>query len=301
MTDTPDLSGLSQAELIRAERAIAAKHLNRFPWGSVAWAVANFLVWLSLWPLVLTGFMPIWLGFIIATISMSLFYLPSHEAQHDIIAKPGTKLRWLNELVGHICAMPLVIPFRVLRTTHMEHHKHANDPDLDPDYGTHAPNAWAAIWATIAGRQPGGKGPVNAYPAALERLGRKDLILEGAVYELVYYGFLFAMAWSGYAIEAAVLWWLPRHIGFTYLLFFLSWAPHNPGLGQGRYHDTRAFKSHLGNIGSMGMQFHIIHHLHPRIPLMRTPAAFWEMLPVLRARGCQLDGLDTAPRSPKAE
>ena len=55
--------------------------------------------------------------------------------------------------------------------------------------------------------------------------------------------------------------------------------------------DTRSFRSHVGNIGSMGMQFHVVHHLHPRIPLLRTPRAYWEMRDIIEARGCDVSKL----------
>ena len=67
-----------------------------------------------------------------------LAYLPSHEAQHSIIAGKGRPLRWLNELVGHVSVIPLAYPYRVLRATHMEHHAHTNDPELDVDFGVTA-------------------------------------------------------------------------------------------------------------------------------------------------------------------
>lgn len=107
----------------------------------------------------------------------------------------------------------------------------------------------------------------------------------------MFYGILFALAWSGHAIEAALLWWLPRHIGLTYIQYYLSWAPHHPGTDKGRYRDTRSFRAIFGNLGSMGMQCHIVHHLHPRIPLYRTPRAYWQMRDILEARGCRLEGL----------
>ncbi|HEX7884348.1 MAG TPA: fatty acid desaturase, partial [Phenylobacterium sp.] len=72
---------------------------------------------------------------------------------------------------------------------------------------------------------------------------------------------------------------------------FLSWAPHHPAKELGRYKDTRGFRSRLGNILTMGMQYHIIHHLYPRMPLMRHPAAFRALRPILVARGCRLDGI----------
>jgi beta-carotene hydroxylase len=291
MTQPADISNLSSADLMRLERAIARRHTDKFPYLAVFWAFANLVVWLSLWPLVFMGVIPLWLGFLISTLNVMLSYLPSHEAQHDIIARPGTKLRWLNQLVGHLSTIPLVLPYRVAKLTHMEHHKHANDPELDPDHSTHAKSPLHAIWKSIENRQPRAKGGFNAYGETLHRLGRPDVIIDGVIYNLVFYGILFGLAWSGYAIEAALLWWLPRHIGLTYIQYYLSWAPHHPAQEKGRYRDTRSFRSILGNIGSMGMQYHVIHHLHPRIPLYRTPMAYWEMKPILEARGCEVSEL----------
>ena len=286
-----DLSGMNAAELMRAEREVAARHVGKFPYFAVVWAFANLAVWLALWPLVFFAGFPLWLAFLIATVNITLSYLPSHEAQHDIIARPGTSLRWLNQMVGHLSTLPLVLPYRVATLTHMEHHKHTNHHELDPDISVAAPGPLSAIWVSIVNRQPRAKGGFNAYGEALMRLGRPDVILDGVVYNLVFYGVLFALAWSGFSIEAALLWWLPRHIALTYIQYYLSWAPHHPGLTVGRYRDTRSFRSILGNIGSLGMQYHVVHHLHPRIPLYRTPMAYWEMKPILEARGCDVDAL----------
>lgn len=291
MSPTQNLVSLSHAELMRLEREVAARHLDKFPYFAVFWAFSNLAVWLALWPLVFMGIIPLWLGFIVATLNITLSYLPSHEAQHDIIAKPGAKLRWLNQLVGHLSTLPLVLPYQVAKITHMDHHKHANDPDLDPDYSTHADGPLHAIWKSLLNRQPRANGGFNAYGELLQRKGRMDVILVSVLYQLVHFGILFALAWSGYALEAALLWWLPRHIALTYIQYYLSWAPHNPEMSKGRYRDTRSFRSILGNIGSLGMQYHIIHHLHPRIPLYRTPRAYWEMKPILEARGCNVHEL----------
>jgi len=283
-----DASAMSDAELMALEREIARRHIGKFPYFAVVWGLGGFFLWLALWPLVLTHTIPLWLGFIVATLIVMGCYLPSHEAQHDIIARPGEKLRWLNEAVGHLSAVPLAFPYRYLKLTHLEHHKHANDPALDPDYAFHSPTALGAVLKTFANRSPRAGKFRQAYIDTLIRIGREDVVMDGIFYELVYYAILFTLAWTGYAIEAALLWWLPRHIAITYVHFFLGWAPHHPGHETGRYKDTRSFRFVLGNVCSMGMQFHIIHHLHPRIPLYRTPRAYWELKPVLEARGCDL-------------
>jgi beta-carotene hydroxylase len=282
---------LTEKDLRKQEQAIARKYADRLPWEAVAWGLGNLLVWLSLWPLVFLGVMPLWLGFIIATLNVMLCYLPSHEAQHDIIGRKGTKWRWLNELVGHVSTIPLVLPYRVAKLTHIQHHLHANDPALDPDISSKAQGPWHAIWKSIQNRQPGAEGGFNKYGDVLQDIGRPDVLIDGALYQIAHYGILIALAWSGYAPEAALLWWLPRQIGLTYIQFFLSWAPHHPADKSGRYRDTRAFKSTWGNIGSMGMQYHIVHHLHPYIPLTDTPRAYREMRHILEQRDCRLEGI----------
>lgn len=285
------LSDLPPTELARLEREIARKHIGKFPWLVVIWSLSNFVFWLALWPLVIFAGFPLWAGFILSTVSTALCYLPSHEAQHDIIARPGSKLRWLNELIGHISTIPLVMPYRVARITHLEHHRHTNDEALDPDFSTRASGPWQAIWTSIKNRQPRSRGGMNAYGTALIRLKRRDLLFDAVIYNVVFYGILITLAWQGYAIEAALLWWLPRHVAYTYIQYYLSWAPHHPANETRRHRNTRSFTATLGNLGSMGMQFHIVHHLHPRIPLYRTPQAYWEMKPILEAQGARVEDL----------
>ena len=91
--------GLTEAELDAKERAIAAKYMRIFPWGAVLWGIGNTLIWLALWPLVFMDLVPLWVAAPIAFLNVTASYLPSHEAQHSIIAREGQPLRWLNELV----------------------------------------------------------------------------------------------------------------------------------------------------------------------------------------------------------
>ncbi|MGB2239833.1 MAG: fatty acid desaturase [Pseudomonadales bacterium] len=282
-----ELETLSGPEIDALERKIAGKYMHRIPWGAVAWGLGNLTVWLSLWPLVLLEILPIAWAFPIAVLTVALSYLPSHEAQHSIIAREGHPLRWLNELVGHLSVIPFAQPYRVLKATHMEHHAHTNNPELDPDYAVHAKDNWDFLKNSILRRQPGGAAQ-QAYGAALERVGKGNLLLDALAYNFVFLAVLCAMAWTGHAIEAALLWWLPKHIAQTYIQYYLSWAPHHPGIRQERYGQTRGFMSKAGNLLSMGMQYHIVHHLYPRIPLSSTPAAFHEMKDILEIRGCDI-------------
>jgi beta-carotene hydroxylase len=284
------LNSMSESELDVLECKIAGKYIHKAPWGAVVWGIGNLIAWLALWPLVLMDIIPLWFGFILATLNVSLSYLPSHEAQHNIIAGKGQPLRWLNELVGHLSTIPLVLPYRVLRHTHYEHHSHTNDPQLDPDFNIHADSGWHFLWKSIMNRQPE-SGRSEAYPETLKHTGNEHMILDAVIYQTVYLTIMFTLAWSGYAIEAALLWWVPKQIAITYIEYYLSWAPHHPSKEQGRYANTRGFKSRLGNLLSMGMQYHIIHHLYSKIPLALTSAAYRALKPILQRRNCHLGEL----------
>ncbi len=288
VVSTSECAMMTEDQLDVLERKIIAKYIGVVPWSAVVWGIGNCLLFLSLFPLVLLDVLPLWLGFILATVCVAACYLPSHEAQHSIIAARGRPLRWLNELLGHVSTIPMVAPYRMLRATHMEHHAHCNDPELDPDYNVTSPSDLAFWIKNIKGRFTGGN---KAYGETLQRLGKADMMIDALAYQGVFLLVLFSMAWTGHAIEALFLWWLPRHIGTAYISYYLSWAPHHPGVEQGRYRDTRGFKSLFGNVVSMGMQYHIVHHLYPRIPLSLNPAAYRDLKPILQRRGCVLGQL----------
>lgn len=279
-------------ELIRREMAIARKYIGKFPVAMAVWGLGNLACWLALWPLVLLGVLPLWAAFPIAVVNVILCYLPSHEAQHSNFVRSGERLRWLNELIGYASTIPLVLPFKIARITHMEHHRHTNDSDLDPDYEARADTWWLAIIEGIRRRQPGRP---KSYAVALKRMGDNPVVnravLEGTIQNLAFWAALCVAAWTGHALEAALIWWLPRHIGMSYISLFLSWAPHHPAREQGRYRNTRFFTSPLGNILVLGMEHHGIHHLYPAIPLTRNAAAFREMKPILEARNCRFEHL----------
>ena len=74
MEGAMDLTGKTALELRAMEREIATQHLDKFPYLSLVWGLGNFVCWLAVWYLCLTGVMPLWLGFIVATINISASY-----------------------------------------------------------------------------------------------------------------------------------------------------------------------------------------------------------------------------------
>lgn len=119
-----DFGKMSEAELMKHEREIARKYIDTLSIPMVVWPLVNTTIWLVLWPLVILGQLPLWAGFLIATINITLSYLPSHDAQHDCFARPGEKLRWLNEFIGHYSLIPLARGYAIMkRHQRLDHHQ----------------------------------------------------------------------------------------------------------------------------------------------------------------------------------
>lgn len=288
------LASEDRQRLLRMEREIAARHIGAPAWGYTAFTLTGFALWVALFPLAAMGVMPLWLAFIISTVLATGGYVPCHEAMHCNIARKGSRFYWLNELVGQVSTIPLICPYSMARVMHLEHHYHCNDPMRDPDYPDTAPSAWKAIVKTWINRQPRNGGAMHNYKRVLAELGTpaaKRAERDTVILQLAAMGFFFAMAWGGYALVIAAVWWLPRHIALSYIRFYLSWAPHHPRQDKARYGNTRPFRSSLGNILSLGMQYHVIHHLYPGIPIHRTKPAYYEMREILAARGVDVSAL----------
>lgn len=287
---------LTRRELLLEERAIAREFHGGRTWPYAALTLLSFVVWVSLFPLAIMGMLsPLALALACAfsTFYAAYGFVPSHEAMHSNIFPREHKLHWLNELTGHLSTIPIAMGFGVGRLAHMEHHAHCNHPDKDPDFPDDAPDWWRAIIKTWWNRQPGVDGSMRRYLTVVRSLGTPNAhraVMETLALQLVMLGTFFAMAWTGYAIEVALLWWLPRQLGHSFIRYWASWAPHNPRV-QGRYRNTHIFRTIVGHWLSMGMQYHLIHHLYPGIPNHRTREAYEAMKDVLRRQGVDISAL----------
>jgi beta-carotene hydroxylase len=58
-------------------------------------------------------------------------FTPMHDAAHGSAARSA---RWLNAGMGRVAGVILGAPYIAFRYVHLEHHKHTNDPERDPDY-----------------------------------------------------------------------------------------------------------------------------------------------------------------------
>ena len=271
------------------EKAIAKSLSQRFQWEMIAIGIGQATIFLSLWPLTLMGFIPLWAGFLIATLCACLAYLPSHEAQHGNYSRGNPKKRWIDSLVGNFTLITLIYPYEILRVTHMKHHAYTNHPEKDPDYD----NQHASSVAKLAIQVLDGTSvdyskyeEVFAEDAAFQK-GFKKGALIGLTYRAVLMIAVFLLP-----LHTLFLWWLPAKLGTVYTTTFFSWYPHLK-TEQGRYKDTRFWQHWMPRYINHSMQLHFIHHLHPSIGHYDEPKAIEALKPFLVAR--KVPGADQIP------
>ena len=269
---------------IEAERKIARTFMGRIEWEMILIGVLQFTTWIATWVLVIQGIIPLLVGFLIALFTACNAYLPSHAGQHGHLSGGRKNLQWLDYLVGQISVIPLAQSHGILKATHLKHHAHTNDPDMDPDFfHGNAKNWWeAAVNVNIAYNDEG--------PAlrAIENHQENDPKFKEALEKGGSWAFLFYFAQIIlavlYPIETLLLWWIPKRVATSYLGIVFSYFPHS-GLEKGRYKDTRFWTNRMPRFLNHSMQIHTMHHMYPRICHYDEAKAIEALKPFMIERG----------------
>ena len=269
---------------IEAERKLARTFMGRIEWEMILIGVLQFTTWIATWVLVIQGIIPLLVGFLIALFTACNAYLPSHAGQHGHLSGGRKNLQWLDYLVGQISVIPLAQSHEILKATHLKHHAHTNDPDMDPDFfHGNAKNWWeAAVNVNIAYNDEG--------PAlrAIENHQENDPKFKEALEKGGSWAFLFYFAQIIlavlYPIETLLLWWIPKRVATSYLGIVFSYFPHS-GLDKGRYKDTRFWTNRMPRFLNHSMQIHTMHHMYPRICHYDEAKAIEALKPFMIERG----------------
>ena len=271
------------------EKAIAKSFSKRFQWEMILIGVGQATIWLTLWPLVLNSYLPLWAGFFIASLCACFAYLPSHEAQHGNYSRGNPKRRWLDAFVGHYTLITLMYPYQILRVTHMKHHAYTNDQDKDPDYlNAHS----KSLLKVIKNASDGSSTAYEKYLDVFENDKTFINTFKKAIPVAMLYRSLLLVLVVIFPLETFLLWWLPAKIGTVYTTVFFSYFPHR-GASIGRYKDTSFWSHWMPRYINHSMQLHFIHHLHPNIGHYDEPKAIEALKPFLIAR--EVPGADQIP------
>lgn len=230
--------------------------------------IVAFGIWIAQgwpgWPLVLVA----------QGITLCFLFTLEHETTH----KTPFRSLWINEWVGRLCGLVIMLPFEWFRYFHLAHHRHTNDPEKDPELTSGAkPESWGAYlrhvsglpywWAmariTLAnalGQKPGQYVPERAWA----RVRREAQIM------LVLY------ALAGLSLLASPLlfwiWLLPCLLGQPFLRLYLLAEHGRCAYVANMLENTRTtLTNRIVRFLAWNMPYHIEHHSLPQVPFHKLP------------------------------
>ena len=203
-------------------------------------------------------------------------FAPLHETLHFTVFKT----RWLNNLVAAIIGFLLLLPFQNFRAFHYAHHRHTQNPELDPElldmkpllrrnywfYLTGLPTWWqsmVSIWRHAAG---------TVDESYIEERHYKAIIQEARIH-LTGYALLllFSVLWS-----SGALWWywiLPALIGQPLLRLYLLAEHSGCDFGDNMLENSRTtYTTPWLNFLAWNMPYHAEHHYLASVPFHALPA-----------------------------
>ncbi len=272
-----------------ANGADVARKVTRFhrvfAWPTMLMAVGSFIGLIVVSTLSIKGILPGWLAFILNTYLLISCFTPLHESVHDNISLPGGRLPWLNNLLGFIAGGLLFLPFHLFSFIHLSHHRFANS-DQDPDFWLHSKGYVEAIAKCATAIPHYLMCYWKAYTGSAQILKQNVFGLTGT---LIIYLLPIIIAVMGYGGPLLLLWVGPAVLAVA-LLTFLHWTLHRPYSRRGRYRDANViwapgfFGKFLNFIYQM-QNYHLVHHLFPRIPFYLQIEAFDELEETITLKG----------------
>lgn len=284
---------VAMASADREAQRIIKPYQGMVAWPSVALAFAIIGSFAFVCTLGAIGTIPLWMGLILNSLLLYAIQTPLHEASHGNIAGRDSKWMWLNHLIGILSGAILLHEYRAFRHMHLMHHRETNDDDLDPDHWVKVSNPLIVLFRcfTIV--------PFYHYfffcKIALnpkDRANFKVTVHVLAVY-WVLYSIAFWLSMSGYWLETFTLWIAPHWIGSAIIIYFFAYLPHKPHDTKNRWQATKIIKvsgpsAKIVNWVYLFQNYHLIHHLFPRIPFYLYPEAFQDLRPVLDKQGSRI-------------
>ena len=219
------------------------------------------------------GFAPLLLVY---GVILTFLFAPLHETIHFT----AFKTRWLNNLVAAPAGFLLLIPFQYFRAFHYGHHRHTQNPQLDPELLNRSPLTSSGYWLHVSGLPFWWGNLKNIYHHARGQVnesfiesGKHNVIINEARYHLFGYVFLLVMS---LLLSSDVLWWywlLPSLIGQPFLRLFLLAEHSGCDLGNNMLENSRTtYTSPLVNFLAWNMPYHAEHHYLASIPFHALPA-----------------------------
>lgn len=212
--------------------------------------------------------LPVSVAFIINVLMQFLMFTILHDASHRSLSQ----ISWLNETLGTIAAFILtpIAGIRVFRFIHMQHHRFTNESiEKDPDYWAAQGSKWLLPlrWMFLDLHY------IYWYLHHWNTRPRKEH-LELIVIILTAVSVISVLTSYGFGFWVVFLWLISGRIASAALVMTFDFLPHYPHDVTAKENEYRATNlkptlSWLMTPLLLSQNYHLIHHLYPRIPFYR--------------------------------
>ena len=219
---------------------------------------------------------------IITSYFMYVMYTPLHEASHQNISGANQKYRFLNPLFGFLSALFYLHSYTQHTWSHLEHHKHANDKDLDPDYIIKGSN-----WFSIMARGffillikdyfyiKNEKLKNDKIAKIKMKIGTIESLIP--VILLIIFTNVFSVPWYHFILSYVI----PLLFAVMLLGIFFDYLVHMPHQSSEKFGDTNVIRTKKWLDYPMTwiwsyQNYHGMHHLFPRLPFYKYKKVFMD-------------------------
>ena len=283
--------------LASAERLVWLTRVSAvgIAWPTVAVAVVSFGGFVALGIAAARGDVPWALSIPLQAALAFAGFTPVHDASHRSIARG----RWINELIGWLCGLPILAPFSGFRYIHYAHHAHTNDRDRDPDMWSSKARTRLGIvlrWTVMDLHY------LARYATELRTRPRAEAAAGLAGVAAMWTSWAVLIA-TGHGVALVIAWLVPARIAILTLSIVFDWIPHYPRAttaAQDPYRATNVYEHRWLTAPLLAQNYHLIHHLYPGVPFYRYGRVYWEMRDELLARGADVRRIGVRVSMPRA-
>ncbi|RMF02585.1 MAG: hypothetical protein D6773_08450 [Alphaproteobacteria bacterium] len=296
VADTPVDTKATTPETADADRTaqkVIRNYQGMVAWPSVILAFALIASFALVCTLGAMRIIPLWGGMILNSLILYAIQTPLHEACHGNIAGRDGRWMWLNHLIGYLCGALLLHEYKAFRHMHLMHHRDTNDEELDPDHWVDVKHPLAVLFRCLTIVPYYHHFFFKQVALKPDQPGNFKVAAHVIAAYWVLYSIAFWLIVFGYWREVVMLWLLPHWLGSALIIFFFAWLTHQPHVAKERYRDTNVFlvNGPLAKVVDwlyLFQNFHLIHHLYPRIPFYLYRKVFSELRPVLEKQGSRI-------------
>ncbi|MSP84042.1 MAG: fatty acid desaturase [Alphaproteobacteria bacterium] len=272
---------VARRDLIPAERLKAlSRRCDAQSWGRLG---AHLIVLAALGLAVHASRGTWWIAPALGGYGVVLIFLfaPLHESIHRTVFRA----RWLNDALAWISGLVLVLPPGYFRRFHFAHHRHTQDPRLDPELAGPKPGNLGAYVIYVSGwgywreavlvlaRHARGKVPEPYIPA----IEHPAVVLEARLFCAIY-GAIAAGSVVLETLAGGLYWLVPAILGQPALRLFLLAEHTGCPLVPDMLANTRTTRSNALVRGlTWNMPLHTEHHVFPGVPFHALPALHAEL------------------------